>query len=105
MKVMNGVQKSATFNSANGWPNHTLLVNTSVVLDGNPDTWEQMALTCVAIPADTDYILAQVFLVNATSGGTPAYVDDVELIFEQCPVSVEETTWSRIKLLMDSGSR
>jgi len=93
-----------TFNNANGWPSHTVIASSSLVLDGNVDTWEQAVLNCVVVPPDTKWILAQVFLVNATSGNTPAYIDDVELIFDQCPVSVQETTWSRVKLLMDSRS-
>ncbi len=92
-----------TFNSPNGWPTHTLLVNTSLALDADAGTWQQVALNCVAIPADTKYILAQVFLVNATSGNVPAYIDDVELIFDQgCPTPVESSTWSRIKSVMRS---
>ena len=88
-----------TFNSAGGWPTHTLLVNSSLALDADEHTWQQVAVSCVNIPADTHYILAQVFLVNSTAGGVPAYIDDVELVFDQCPTPVENTTWSRIKLL------
>lgn len=91
-----------TFNSANGWPAHTLLVNNSLGLDNDAGTWQQVAMNCVSIPADTYYILAQVFLVNSTSGNVPAYIDDVELIFDECPTPIESTTWSRIKSLSRS---
>jgi hypothetical protein len=88
-----------TFNNPNGWPAHTLLTNTSFQLDTDPATWQQITLNCVAIPADTYWILPQVFLVNATSQNTPAYFDDMELIFEECPTPTVPTTWSTIKAL------
>jgi hypothetical protein len=88
-----------TFNNANGWPAHTLLTNTSFVLDSNADTWEQVVLNCVLIPADTQWILAQLFLVNSTSGNTPAYFDDVELRFDECPTPTLPSTWSSVKTL------
>lgn len=94
-----------TFNSANGWPTHTLLVNTSYQLDANADTWEKVTLNCVAIPADTKWILAQVFLVNSTAGGVPAYIDDVVLEFDHCPTPVTPSTWSRVKSLLTEDSR
>jgi hypothetical protein len=89
-----------TYNNANGWPNHTLLANTSLQLDTDPDTWQQVSLNCVLIPADTQWILPQLFLANATSGSTPAYMDDVELIYDECPTPTVPSTWSSIKALM-----
>ncbi|MDZ4805779.1 MAG: hypothetical protein SGI90_13045 [Candidatus Eisenbacteria bacterium] len=94
-----------TFNSPNGWPTHTLLVNNVLGLDADAGTWQQVVVNCVAIPVDTKYILAQVFLVNSTAGGVPAYIDDVELIFDHCPTPIEGATWSRIKSLTGSRSQ
>jgi hypothetical protein len=88
-----------TFSSANGWPAHTMIVSTSIGLDADEHTWEEVALECVNIPANTHYILAQVFLVNATAASTPAYFDDVELEFDECPTPVQSSTWSAIKAL------
>ncbi|HEX7879462.1 MAG TPA: hypothetical protein VF720_08635 [Candidatus Eisenbacteria bacterium] len=87
-----------TFNNPNGWPTHTLITSTNLVLDTDPATWQRVSLNCVTIPADTYWILAQVFLVNATSQ-VPAYFDDMELVFDECPTPVEPTTWSRVKAL------
>jgi hypothetical protein len=89
-----------TFNDANGWPNHTLLATNGVALDANPGTWQQAALNCIAIPPDTHWILAQVYMANATSGGLPSYIDDVELVFGQCSIAVEKTTWSAVKQIL-----
>ena len=86
-----------TFNNANGWPAHTLLVNTSFQLDNAEDTWQRVVLNCVVIPPDTQWILAQVFLVNATAQGTPAYFDDMELVFDECPTPTVPTTWGFLK--------
>jgi hypothetical protein len=94
-----------TFNSANGWPSHTLLVNTSFALDADAGTWERFAVNCAAIPPDTHYILAQVFMVNATAGGSPSYIDDVELLFDECPTPVENSTWGRVKSLLVAPTR
>lgn len=93
-----------TFNSANGWPTHTMVVSTSIQLDADVNTWEQVVLDCVQIPADTEWILAQVFLANATAGGTPAYFDDVTLEFDHCIVPVAPTTWGAIKSLYGGPS-
>lgn len=94
-----------TFNSNNGWPAHTLLVNTSFQLDADADTWETFTLNCVAIPADTKWILAQVFLVNSTAGGVPAYIDNVALQFDGCPTPIAPSTWGGIKSLLGGDSR
>ncbi len=88
-----------TYNSANGWPTETLLINTFIVLDTDSDTWEQVSLDCVQIPADTQWILAQVFLVNSTAGGSPAYFDDVLLEFDHCVTPTIPATWGSIKAL------
>jgi hypothetical protein len=93
-----------TFNNANGWPTHTMVVSTSIQLDADVNTWEQVLLDCVQIPADTDWILAQVYLVNSTAGGNPAYFDDVTLEFDHCIVPVEPTTWGTIKALYATPS-
>lgn len=94
-----------TFNSPNGWPTHTLFINTTFALDADAGTWERFSLDCLHIPADTQYILAQVFLVNSTSGNVPAYIDDVKLEFEHCITPVEHTTWSRIKMLTEGRAQ
>ena len=86
-----------TFNSANGWPSHTMVLSMNLTLDADSDTWQRVTLDCVDIPADTQWILAQVYLANATAGGNPAYIDDVLLEFDRCPVSVESTTWGSVK--------
>lgn len=87
-----------TFNNPNGWPAHTYITSTNLVLDTNPATWEQVSLNCIPIPADTYWILPQLYMVNATSS-VPSYFDDVELIFDECPTAVESSTWSRVKAL------
>ena len=88
-----------TFNSANGWPTSTLYVPATITLDANPNSWEKASLDCLAIPADTKWILAEVFQANATAI-TPAGVDDVELLFDpHCPVPVQPTTWGSVKAL------
>jgi hypothetical protein len=88
------------FNSPVGWPAHTLLVNNSWTLDPLPNTWQTLELNCVPVPPDTRYILAQFFLVNSTAQGLGAYFDNAELFYEGCPVSVEPSTWSRVKSLV-----
>lgn len=88
-----------TYNSASGWPTHTLVFSTNIQLDADSNTWEQVALNCVAIPPDTQWILAQVYLVNSTAGNNAAYIDDVFLEFDHCIVPVEPTTWGAVKAL------
>jgi len=89
-----------TFNSANGWPTHTLYISAQIALDASQNTWEKVALECLAIPADTQWIVAEVFMANATSNNTPSSVDDAELVFDpHCPVSTQATTWGNVKAL------
>lgn len=88
-----------TFNSANGWPTHTLYVPATIKLDDDPNTWEKVSLDCLAIPADTQWILAEVFQANATAI-MPSVVDDVELLFDpHCAVPAQPTTWGSVKAL------
>jgi len=87
-----------TFNNANGWPAHTQITSVNIQLDTDPATWQLVTMACVQIPADTQWLLPQLFMANATSQG-PAYFDDVELIFDHCPTPTVPTTWSTIKAL------
>ncbi len=93
-----------TFNNANGWPSHTMVVSTSIQLDADVNTWEQVLLDCIPIPSDTEWILAQVYLVNSTAGGNPAYFDDVLLEFDHCIVPAAPTTWGAVKALYGTPS-
>ena len=93
------------FNDPNSWPEPGLITGGTLALDEDAGTWQRVATNCVDVLWDTHWILVQVFLVNNTSGGIPVYIDDVDLIFDECPVSIEQTTWSRVKVLMGSGSR
>ena len=89
-----------TFNNANGWPTHTLYLSQNLSLDGDTGTWEEVKLECVAIPADTQWIVAEVYRANGTGGGRPVAFDDVELLFDpHCPVPTRETTWGNVKAL------
>lgn len=89
-----------TFNSANGWPAHTLYISNQTALDGDELSWEKVALECLAIPADTQWIVAEVFMANATSNNTPSAVDDTQLLYDpHCPVSTQATTWGNVKAL------
>ena len=89
-----------TFNSATGWPTHTLYIPATLALDANEQTWERVALECLSIPADTEWILAEVFMANATSNNTPSAVDDAELVFNpSCPLSTRTSTWGSVKAL------
>ncbi len=88
-----------TFNSANGWPLHTLYVNDTVTLDGNAQTWEKVTLECLSIPADTKWILCEVFQANATAPQETA-VDDAELLLDpHCIVPTKQSTWGSVKAL------
>ena len=88
-----------TFNSANGWPAHTLYVSNQILLDGNVQSWERVALECVSIPADTKWIVAEVFQANATAI-QPSAVDNAELLFDpHCPVPTKSSTWGSVKAL------
>jgi hypothetical protein len=88
-----------TFNSANGWPTHTLYLSAQTALDADSQTWEKVSLECALIPADTKWILAEVFQANATAI-IPSAVDDVELLFDpHCPVPTQPTTWGAVKSL------
>lgn len=89
-----------TFSSANGWPSHTLYVNQNLTLDGDTSTWQEVAMECVAIPAGTQWIVAEVYLANTTSNGIPAAFDDVELVLDpHCSVPTQPTTWGKVKSL------
>lgn len=88
-----------TYNSANGWPAHTLLQSASTLVDGAPGEWKQVSLNCVAIPGDTEWIMIHLSYVNSTLGGAAAYIDDVVVTFDGCPTPVETTTWGRLKAL------
>jgi hypothetical protein len=88
-----------TFNSANGWPTATLYLPATITLDGDLNSWEKASLECVPIPADTQWILAEVFQANATAI-MPSVVDDVELLFDpHCTVPSKPTTWGSVKAL------
>lgn len=88
-----------TFNSANGWPTHTLYLPATLTLDADPNSWQKASLDCVAIPADTKWIVAEVFQANGTAV-MPSSVDDVELLFDpHCTVPTRPTTWGSVKAL------
>ena len=88
-----------TFNSANGWPSATLYIPATITLDGDPQSWEKASLDCLAIPADTKWILCEVFQANATAI-MPSAVDDAELLLDpHCPVPTQPTTWGAVKAL------
>lgn len=88
-----------TFNSANGWPAHTLYTSNQIALDGNVQSWERVALECLPIPADTKWILCEVFQANATAVDASA-VDDAELLLDpHCPVPTRPSTWGAVKSL------
>jgi hypothetical protein len=92
-----------TFNSANGWPSHTYIITGgATALDGDPNTWQKVSLQCVTIPADTKWIIAELDVVNSTSGGNPTAIDDVKLDFNPCPVPTRPTTWGSVKALYKS---
>lgn len=89
-----------TFNSANGWPTHTLYLPAQTALDADEHTWERVALECLAIPPDTEWILAEVFMANATSNNVASGVDDALLVFNpSCPVPTKASTWGNVKAL------
>lgn len=94
-----------TYNSINGWPNHTSLTNANLNLDLDADTWQQVSIPCALIPPDTEWIMVHLYLVNATAAGVPAYIDDVTLGLDACPTPVEPTTWGNIKSLYQAESR
>ena len=88
-----------TFNSANGWPAHTLYTSAQIGLDADPNSWEKVALECLAIPADTKWIVAEVFQANATAI-LPSGVDDALLVLDpHCVVPTKPSTWGSVKAM------
>ena len=78
-----GVQMR-TFATGAVWPTSSGIWGTSSTLDGASNTWEKISLAPVPILANTEWILAEVFYVNATLRQAGAvtlngYVDDVKL--------------------------
>jgi hypothetical protein len=77
-----------TFATGAVWPNSSGNWSTSSQIDGSGLSWEQISLAPVLIPANTEWILAEVFYVNSTlslHGGTNGYVDDVQLQLPSVP--------------------
>lgn len=88
-----------TFNNANGWPTATLYVPATITLDADPNSWEKASLDCLPIPADTKWILAEVFQANATAT-LQSGVDDAELLLDpHCVVPARPSTWGSVKAL------
>ena len=88
-----------TFDDVNGYGSPTLIENEAIDLDSDPSTWEQVSM-CVAIPASTQWLLAEVLFNDVTLGNSPGFVDDVELTFDHpcCgPVPTEDRSWGAIK--------
>lgn len=87
-----------TFNDVNGWPTHTLYTTAQITLTADLK-WHQVKLDCVQVPADTKWIVAELFMANATANNVPSAVDDVNLSFEPCAVPTQPTTWGAVKSL------
>lgn len=86
-----------TFTNANGWPANTTYTTAQIGLDADSQTWEKVTLECLAIPADTKWILCEVFQANATAI-IPSAVDDAELLLDpHCTVPAKPTTWGSVK--------
>jgi hypothetical protein len=76
-----GVELRA-FITGNNWPTHTVLAGQSLNLDAAGNTWETVTLAPVSVPANTQWLLAQVWYQNASlsnSGSPHGWVDDVQL--------------------------
>jgi len=55
-----------TFAQGSAWPVFSGIWSAPGTLDGPGRTWEQIALPLTPIPANTEWILAEVFFVNST---------------------------------------
>jgi PEP-CTERM motif len=72
---------------------HTIIGGSGVgvlTLDANPATWEQISANGVAVPANTNYLLAQVLYINSTMNDAagvnqPGFVDDAKLTLTTTP--------------------
>ena len=61
-----------------------------LTLDANPATWEQINAPTTSVPANTNYVLAQVLYINATMNDAagvnqPGFVDDTKLTLTTTP--------------------
>lgn len=77
-----------TFDVGNNWPAWNVVAGNSGVLDAAGGTWQTVSLAPVAIPTNTEWILAQVWYNNAsfsTSGSPHGWVDDVRLTIGTVP--------------------
>lgn len=80
-----------TFAQGSDWPTSSGLWTATGTLDGSGSTWEQISLAPVLIPANTEWILAEVFYVNSTLSafGSPhGWVDNTELTIVPAPASL-----------------
>jgi hypothetical protein len=75
-----GVQMR-TFGPGATWPNWSGIWGLTGQLDGASHTWQPISLAPVSIPANTEWILAEVYYGDASlvQRGTHGYVDDVQL--------------------------
>jgi hypothetical protein len=58
-----------------------------LTLDGNPQTWQPIALSAT-VPVGTTWVMSQVFFVNSSLLSNPGYVDAADMTITPEPVSM-----------------
>ncbi len=94
-----GVISVRTFNNAYGWGSPTSTNSASLYVDASASTWEKITVDCVAIPADTQWVLIDLGFDNVGLGSLAGYIDDVQLTCNCDAVANESTNWGSLKAI------
>ena len=86
------------FDSLYGWPGSIFVTSNEFYLDSLAHTWEQFSLGPLAIPENTQWIVAEIYFLNSSLDALGGFVDDVELLFMDV-VATENMTLSSVKAL------
>jgi hypothetical protein len=80
-----GVVRIHTF--VGNWPVSSMTASNSLTLDTSAQSWEPNNLPLTPIPANTNWILAEVYFVNSTlvNSANRAYVDEARLTIASIP--------------------
>lgn len=70
-----------SFNQSSNWASWNVLQSATAQLDASAQTWEQITLAPVPVPANTEWLLAEVYYVSndLITRGTNGFVDNVQL--------------------------
>lgn len=85
--LVEGTVRIHTFATGNNWPTSSQVSPQTTTLDPFAQTWQPVTLPLTPIPANTDWILAELFFRNATlvSSGFHAYADNARLTIASIP--------------------